>query len=116
MQGLMYEERLEKLEITTLEERRERGDAINMYRCLTAKQFIDKEDFVKLAEGRTRGHKLKIHKTKGKKDVKKYSFPNRVVERWNKLSSEVVETKNIRDFKNKYDEHKKTEKNSQMKQ
>merc|ERR1711980_36431 len=62
MQGLMYEERLEKLEIATLGERREKGDAINMYRCLTGKQFIDKEDFVKIAEGRTRGHKLKIHK------------------------------------------------------
>merc|ERR1712035_86436 len=97
-------------------ERRERGDAITMYRCLTGEQFIDKEDFVKLAEGRTRGHKLKIQKTKGKKDVEKYSFPNRVVERWNKLPPEVVEAKNIGDFMNKYDEHKKTEKSSQMKQ
>merc|ERR1711980_84472 len=112
----MCEERLEKLEITTLEERRERGDAINMYRCLTRKQFIDKEDFVKLAEGRTRGRKLEIQKTKGKKDVKKYSFLNRVVEIWNKLLPEVVEAKNIGDFKNKYDKHKKTEKSSQMKQ
>merc|ERR1712035_185820 len=115
MQGLVYEERLEKIEITKLEERRERGDAINMYRCLTRKQFIDIEDFVKQAEGRSRGHKLKIQKTKGKKDVKKYSIPDRVVEGWNKLPPEVVEAKNIRDFKNEYDEHKKTEKSSQMK-
>merc|ERR1712035_61123 len=110
MQGLMYEERLEKLEIATLEERSERGDAINMYRCLTGKQFIDKEDFVRLAKGRTRGHKLKIQKTKGKKDVEKYSIPNRVVEMWNKLPPEVVEAKNIGDFMNKYDEHKKNRK------
>merc|ERR1712035_281733 len=110
----MYEERLEKLEITTLEERRERGDAIFMYRCLTGKQFIDKEVFVKLAEGRTRGHKLKIQKTKGKKDVMKYSFPNRVVEGRNKLPPEVVEAKNIGDFKNKYSEHKEIGKSSQM--
>merc|ERR1711980_48579 len=91
MQGLMYEERLEKLEIVTLGERRERGDAINMYRCLTGKQFIDKEDFVKLAEGRTREHKLKIQTNNGKKDVKKYSFPNRVVERWNKLPAKELQ-------------------------
>merc|ERR1712035_97554 len=51
IQGLMYEERLEKLEIAPLEERREREDAINMYRCLTGKQFIDKENFVKLSDG-----------------------------------------------------------------
>merc|ERR1712035_113400 len=106
---MAYEEILEKLEITTLEERRERGDAINMYRCLTGKHFIGKEDFVKLTEGRTRGHKLKIQKTKGKNDIKKYSFPNRAVERWNILSPEVVKAKNIGDFKNKYNEHKKTE-------
>ena len=51
-----------------------------------------------------------MRKAKGKKNVKKYSFPNRVVERWNKLPPEVVEAKNIGDFKNKYDEHKKIEK------
>merc|ERR1712035_8532 len=59
LQGLTYEERLEELGITTLEKRRERGDAINMYNCVTGKQFIDKEIFVKLSGGRTRGHRLK---------------------------------------------------------
>ena len=79
LQGLTYEERLEELGITTLEKRRERGDAISMYNCVTGKQFIDKENFVKLSGGRTRGHRLKVQKAKGKKDVKKYSFPNRVL-------------------------------------
>jgi len=105
LQGLTYEERLEELGITTLEKRRERGDAINMYNCVTGKQFIDKENFVKLSGGRTRGHRLKVQKAKGKKDVKKYSFPNRAIEGWNKLPAEVIEVKNIGDFKKRYDEH-----------
>ena len=32
LQGLKYKERLEKLEIVTLEERRAGGDAISMYK------------------------------------------------------------------------------------
>ena len=116
LQGLIYEERLEKLEMATQEERKEKGGGINMYKCLNGKQFMDKEDFVKSAEGRTRLHKLKIQKTKGKKDAKKYIVLNRVVGRWNKLPPEVIVAKNIGDFKTKCDEHKKTEKSSQMKQ
>ena len=76
-----------------------------MYNCVTGKQFIDKENFVKLSGERTRGHRLKVQKAKGKKDVKKHSFPNRAIEGWNKLPAEVIEVKNIGDFKKRYDEH-----------
>merc|ERR1712035_211114 len=105
LQGLTYEKRLEELGITTLEKRRERGDAISMYNCVTGKQFIHKENFVKLSGGRTRGHRLKVQKGKGKKNVKKYSFPNRANEGLNRLPAEVTEAKNIGDFKKRYDEH-----------
>merc|ERR1712035_298183 len=87
------------------EREREREDAISMYNCLTGKQFIDKENFVKLSGGRTRGQRLKVQKAKGEKDVKKYSFPNRAIEGWNRLPAEVIEVKNIGDFKKRYDEH-----------
>ena len=107
LQGLTYEERLEKLELTSLEERRVRGDAINMYKCIKGKQFIDKEHFVNIAKGTTRGHKLKEQKAVGKKDVRKYSFPNRAIEGWNKLPSEVVEANSIGNFKVRYDNHVK---------
>merc|ERR1711980_74676 len=98
LQGLTYEERLEELGLTTLEKRGERGDAINMYNCLTGKQFINKENFVMLSGGRTRGHRLKVQKAKGKKDVKKHSFPNRAIEGWNRLPAEVIEVKTFSHF------------------
>ena len=103
LQGLTYEERLEKLELPTLETRRERGDAINMYKCVKGKQFIDKDNFIKLAGKRTRGHNLKVAKPKGKKDVRKHSFPNRAIDEWNKLPESVVQATSIGDFKKKYD-------------
>ena len=34
LQGLTYEERLDQLELTTLKDRRVRGDAINIYKCI----------------------------------------------------------------------------------
>merc|ERR1711917_20946 len=105
LQGLTYEERLEKLELTSLEERRVWGDAISMYKCIKGKQFIDKEHFLNMAKGTTRGHKLKVHKAIGKKDVKKYSFPNRAIEGWNNLPSEVVEANSVGNFKVRYDNH-----------
>jgi len=105
LQGLTYEERLEKLDLTSLEERRVRGDAINMYKCIKGKQFVDKEDFINMAKGTTRGHKLKVQKAVGKKDVRKYSFPNRAIEGWNKLPSEVVDANSIGNFKVRYDNH-----------
>ena len=61
-------------------------------------QFVDKEDFVNMAKGTTRGHKLKVQKAVGKKDVRKYSFPNRAIEDWNKLPTEVIEASSIGNF------------------
>ncbi len=39
-----------------------------------------------------------------KKDVKKYSFPDRAIDKWNALPEEVVCVKNIHSFKEKYDD------------
>ena len=55
-------------------------------------------------EGRTRGHKYKLKKTKVPKEVKKHSFPNRSLEIWNSLEEEVVGARNIHTFKSKLDE------------
>ena len=105
LKGLSYEERLEKLDLTTLEGRRVRGDAINMFKCIRGEQFIDRDNFVNVTQGITRGHRLKVQKPIGRKDVKKYSFPNRAVEGWNGLPSDIVEAKSIGSFKKRYDEY-----------
>jgi len=103
LRNLSYEERLKRLNLPTLEERRIRGDMIMMYKCVTGKEEIDKEDYIIRESRRSRGHTHKLQKTRGDKDVKKFSFPNRAIERWNQLPDKVVCAKSIHKFKEMYD-------------
>ena len=54
----------------------------------------------------TRGHSLKLKKQIVNKDVSKYFFSNRVVDRWNSLDEETVQAETIASFKSKYDRSK----------
>ena len=59
LRNLEYNERLKAL--TTLEERRERGDLIETYKILTGKENIDREKFFTLRDNSsTRGNPIKI--------------------------------------------------------
>ena len=103
LRALNYEERLISLGLTTLEKRRERGDMIKMYRCTREVERVDRENFVERDEGRTRGRSYKIRKGRCNRDVKKYSFPNRSIDKWNGLEEEVVCARSIHKFKECFD-------------
>ncbi len=103
LKDLPYEERLERLNLPTLKERRERGDMIMMFRCVKGFEKVDKVDFVIKDEGRTRGHDFKLRKGVCRSDARKYSFPYRSIEGWNGLDGEVVGARNIQAFKIKMD-------------
>ena len=45
LKNLTYVQRLERLNLTTLEERRNRGDLIEMYKLLTEKENVDYRQF-----------------------------------------------------------------------
>ena len=86
LRALNYEERLITMGLTSLEKRRERGDMITMYKCTREVERVDRENFVERDEGRTRGHSYKIRKGRCNRDVKKYSFPYRSIDKWNGLA------------------------------
>ncbi|MPC23217.1 hypothetical protein E2C01_016258 [Portunus trituberculatus] len=75
-----------------------------MYKIVNDIEKIDKEDLVLVTEedGRTRGH-VKIRMRQCVKDIGKYSFPHRTVEKWNALNNEVVTAHNVHNFKEKLD-------------
>ena len=62
---------------------------------------VDEEYFLPLDTRSTRGYSFKLKKENCKRDIKKYSFPYRVVIKWNALSEEVVKAGSVHAFKKK---------------
>ena len=100
-----YEERLRRLGLKTLQTRRERGDLIEVYKIMTGKEKIEKEQFFHLADNShgLRGHSLKIRKERARLDIRKYFFSQRIVNVWNSLPQQVVDATSVNGFKNAYD-------------
>ena len=109
LRNLSYEERCKKLGITSLEERRKRGDMIETFKILKGIENIDPNTFFQRNENTRRGHNLTLYKKQCSKDIRKHSFSQRVVNSWNGLPHQVVNAKNVNDFKNKYDKYKMNE-------
>ena len=56
-----YEERLTRLELTTLEEKRVRGDMITMFKIVQGVDSLDRDDLIKISPStHLRGHSKKI--------------------------------------------------------
>ncbi len=77
-----------------------------LYKCVEGMEEIDVKEYIIPSKSSLRGHSKKLFKKRLKKDVKKYSFPDRAIDKWNALPEEVVCVKSIHDFKEKYDEMK----------
>ena len=109
--GRTYEERLAECNLTTLEERRTRGDLIQTWKIIHGKDAVDRSSWFQMtadedAVHRTRlaGDQTKLEKPKWKYKLREQFFSVRVVEKWNKLPQDVREAKTINSFKNMYDE------------
>ena len=106
---MTYEERLRAMDLPTLEQRRERGDLIQVYKLLKGMDVVDNKKLILREEGdiRTlRSHSKKLMKGRCMKDVKKHSFPQRCVETWNGLSEDVVSAPSVHSFKEKLDKYR----------
>ena len=106
LRGSSYEKRLERLGLTTLEERRRRGDAILTFKILHGLENID---FWQLFQPRTsehnlRGHSKSLFKRRSRLQIRANFYSNRIVNHWNSLSELVVNAPSVNCFKNRYDE------------
>ena len=102
-----YEERLKRLQLPSLEYRCFRGDLIQTYKI--AHNIYDKDSVSSLfhfnSSSRLRGHNLKINKVSTNKRLFQHFFTNRIVNEWNKLHEDIVNSSTVDTFKNNIDKY-----------
>ena len=109
LSDLPYEERLKELQLSTLEDRRTRGDLIEVFKLVHGIENIDYSQFftiVRSGSGMvTRGHQLKIEVPYCRTERRKNFFSVRTISKWNSLPADVVFSNNVNAFKRNYDNH-----------
>ena len=96
-------------------DRRKRGDLIQYFKINNGfDKVIWHNPPITIENSITRGHnqkmiREKLHKNRegqiGKTNARHYFFNNRVVENWNKLPQEVIDSRTVNQFKNRLDNY-----------
>lgn len=114
IRDLTYESRLEYLGMTTLEQRRERGDLLQFYKINCGLNSLDwvrpPTKPCKLQDQgpakNTRSAESRLTREFAKCRQRENFFLNRLVSNWNSLPPEVVASQNTNTFKNNFDSYK----------
>ena len=129
--GGTYEERLESVGLTTLVERRERGDMIETFKTVNGFNKVDKDEWFKfrsssntratrstvvMSEGEQRDRDNVIFVENVRLESRKNFFTVRVANGWNRIPENVKNQKSINAFKNSYDNWRKSEKQKEQQQ
>ena len=119
VRGQTYEEKIEDAGLTTLEDRRKRGDLIETFKTLRGINNVDKSDWFQIIanDGTQRstrsntniqgeGEEVRsgvLFRERARTDIRKNSFRLRVGRVWNDLPDEIRDAKSTNSFKNLYD-------------
>jgi len=88
-----YEERLRKLDLWTLEQRRNCADLLQVFKMYKGLPTVPFSNFFTLsAVGITRGHTAKIAKSRCQLDIRRFFFSSRVTDHWNRLQQSVIDS------------------------
>ena len=110
LRTLRYNERLTRLKLRSLEERRNRADLIELFKMVRGISTVPLQTFFKLAHGScTRGHRWKLIKEHSRCDPRLYFFSVRVINRWNCLPQSAVEVSTVNCFKNQLEKLRTTQ-------
>ena len=104
-----YPERLQQLQLTTLEERRIRGDAIEMFKYLHGNWDIDfttmfTTDNPERQITRQQQSYMPVRVPRARLDLRKNFFCVRGPQTWNSLPSEMRQSSSLNAFKNAFDQ------------
>ena len=102
-----YEEKLKELSITTFEERRHQADMLYVYKILTGREDVDKDNWFTMATKsimttRVATHWLNMRGNQGRLDVRRNFFSVRVSGLWNNIPGHIKDQKTVTGFKNEY--------------
>ena len=103
MTGKSYDERLKEIKLTTLEERRNRGDMIEVHKILQKLHSVDLSDLFIVRSHHHRGSAFKLFKPRFRTVKRGHSFSQRTVNNWNKLTQQVHMAGSTTQFKRLYD-------------
>ena len=104
LRNISYAMCLKECGLTTLETRRLRGDQIEVLKILNGYENIDRNIFFKVNEERKiRGHGVTLAKKQCRLDIRTFSFSQRTVNEWNRLSADCVGASSVNIFKNTID-------------
>ena len=83
-----------------------RGDMIQVYKMFEQLDDLNLNDFFEVDRySSTRGHNRKLKVKYSRLDCRKYSFSLRVVDLWNKLGCDTVNSKSLSVFKHHLDQN-----------
>jgi hypothetical protein len=102
MSAFTYAERLQILGLESLQVRRLKCDLITCYNILNHNLIVSNDDFFETTPyHNTRGHSRKLFKKQVRINASKFCFSNRIINIWNSLPANVVESQSIAVFKSK---------------
>ena len=108
MSNLDYHEKLIRLELEPLAIRRKKADLILTYKILNGFCEVDSNTWFTTVNQNTRqtttrssAYPLNLKKNRSKLDLRNNFFSNRIVDDWNKLPTEIKESRTVKEFKNK---------------
>ena len=103
---LSYEQRLNELDMFSLQYRRQRGDLIFTRRILRNELGSSLKSFFAFnADGATRGHQWKLYKPRRLRFRMNMTLSTRVVNDWNGLPAHIVDAICEDSFKTRLDAH-----------
>jgi hypothetical protein len=105
LNGRTYEERLEELNMVTLEERRHQTDMAQVFKIVHGIDDVNKGSWFKAQQGDrvTRAtDPLNFMGTLNRLDIRRHFFSQRVIENWNKIPHELKIVKSVSAFKKGY--------------
>ena len=116
LRGRSYEAKLKEVGLTTLVERRQRGDMVEAWKCIHQVSKMNPNIFTLVGNDQSQHSQYTRHTAKplniihprAKLEIRKHFFTVRAVAPWNSLPVEVQGAEDITKFKIEYDNFKET--------